>query len=141
MLAFLVGTTRHVTSQETSPSCNDRKAAVSQEAGQTANTKPFAAVRADHSPPRSVKLTWDASASPRSTVAGYRILRRESDSSCDKARGKCGFKPLNPHTPIPGTTCTDYDVQAGHTYVYEAQTVGKNSTVSTMSNRATATAR
>ena len=140
MSAFLVGTICYATNPDTSPRCSDRKAAVGQEPGTTANSK-ASAVPPNHSQPHGIKLTWDPSASPKNTVAGYRIFRRESDSSCGSPAGKCGFEPLNPDTLISGTTCTDYDVQPGHTYVYEAQTVGKNTKYSTMSNPATATAR
>jgi len=134
IFTLLVAMTSHATSQEASPSCKDGKVVAAHAGAQTQSTTPSAG-----SP--GIRLTWDPSASPKSTVAGYNILRRELDPSCEGTLGKCGFKPLNPHTPIAGTTCTDYEVQTGHTYVYEAQTVGKDSKLSPVSNQATAKAR
>lgn len=139
--AFLAGMACHATSKETSPSCSDASAAVPQQVQQAASTQDSDAAHPGHSRPRSIKLTWDPGSSPKGAVAGYRIFRRESDSTCDRAAGACEFKPLNPHTPIKGTTCTDYDVQPGRTYLYEVETVGTNHKVSTRSNQAKASLR
>jgi hypothetical protein len=137
--AFLTGIACHATSKETSPSCSGREAEVGQEARQAVNAKGFGSVAPDHPTSHGIKLTWDPSAAPKSAVAGYNIFRRESGPKCN---GDCKFRQLNStHSPITGNTCTDYDVQPGHMYIYEAQTVGTNTKVSTMSNRATATLR
>jgi len=140
--ALLAGMPCHATSKDTNPSCSEKKAAVGQETKQAANVEDSTAVVPDYPPSRGIKLTWDPSASPKRVVAGYNIFRCEIGPDRDRSHGECEFKQLNPHhIPIIGSTCTDYDVQPGHTYIYEAQTVGSNTRVSTMSNRATATAR
>ena len=89
--------------------------------------------------PHSIKLKWNPSASPQTMVKGYFIFRRESGPSCEKRDNAC--VNLNTGNPIIGTSCTDFAVQAGHTYIYQAQTAGSNKTVSVFSKEATATAR
>jgi hypothetical protein len=89
--------------------------------------------------PHRIKLTWDASASPAKQVAGYSIFRRESGPNCESRKSNC--QRLNPVVVIQGTSCTDYSVQPGHTYIYEVQTVGTNAASRGFSNEAKATAR
>jgi len=138
--AFLAGIPCHATSKQTSPSCSGGKAVVGQGFRQVANTKDSDAAAPDHPTSHSIKLTWDRSVSPKSAVAGYNIFRHELGPNCRKNDNDCDFKQLNPpDTPITGTTCTDYAVQPGRTYIYEVQTVGTNTKVSAMSNRARAT--
>jgi hypothetical protein len=87
----------------------------------------------------TIRLTWTESVSPASTIEGYYIYRRETGPPCQVHPNQC--EPLNPKKPITGSACTDYSVVSGHTYIYQARTVGKNSQTSTFSNDATATAR
>jgi hypothetical protein len=87
----------------------------------------------------TIRLSWTESVSPASTVEGYYIYRRETGPPCQKHPNDC--EPMNPKKPVTGSGCTDYSVVAGHTYTYQARTVGKNSVTSTFSNDATATAR
>lgn len=87
----------------------------------------------------TIKISWTESISPPNTVAGYLIYRREAGPKCDVQPNQC--KILNAKKPVKGNSCTDYAVLAGHTYTYEAQTVGNNTRTSTFSNEATATAR
>ena len=87
----------------------------------------------------TIKLTWKESTSPASTVEGYYIYRRESGPKCESQPNQCEL--LNSGKPIKGTNCTDYAVIPGHTYFYEARTVGTNTLKSGYSNSATATAR
>ena len=137
--AFLAGIACHATSKETIPSCSGGKAAAGQESREAAkaNTKDSKAVVPDHTTAHSIKLTWDRSASPQAVVAGYNIFRRESGPACDMPGNTC--VRLNPAaTPIDGTTCIDYDVRPGHTYIYQAQSVGTNRKVSSMSKEAKA---
>jgi len=137
---LLAGKASDATSKEASLSCGEEHASASQAAGQAADRKDSAAVSTDSSRPLSIKLTWSPSASPKSAVAGYNIFRCDMGPDCYKNHSN--FKQLNPlHSPIIGVTCTDYDVLSGHTYIYEAQTVGTNTKVSTMSNQAKAVAR
>jgi hypothetical protein len=138
--AFLAGIVCHATSKQTSPSCNGGKAPAGQESRQAANanTKDSDAGVPDHPISHTIKLTWDRSASPQTAVAGYNIFRRESGPNCDKPGNTC--VQLNPATaPIQGTTCIDYDVRPGRTYIYQAQSVGTNRKLSSMSNEAKAT--
>ena len=86
-----------------------------------------------------IRLSWDASTAPPASIKGYYIFRRESGPSCQSPKNKCEI--LNPSTPIRGTRCTDYAVLPGHTYIYEAQTIGVSAVVSQFSNEAKATAR
>ena len=86
-----------------------------------------------------IMLSWTASTTAPASVKGYYIFRRESGPSCESSKSKCEI--LNPATPIPGTSCTDYAVRPGHSYVYEAKTVGSNTAVSRFSNEANAKAR
>jgi hypothetical protein len=87
----------------------------------------------------TIKLLWTLSVSPASTVEGYYIYRREAGPECQKQANHC--EPLNLGNPVKGHGCTDYSVVPGRTYIYQAQTVGKNARISTFSNSATATAR
>lgn len=87
----------------------------------------------------TIRLSWVESVSPASTVEGYYIYRRETGPSCQAHPNQC--QPLKLGKPVKGNGCTDYSVVPGHTYIYQAQTVGKDYQTSTMSNDATATAR
>ena len=87
----------------------------------------------------TIRLTWTESVSPASTVEGYYVYRRESGPPCQVHPNEC--EPLNLRKPVKGGGCTDYSVVSGHTYTYQAQTVGKNTVTSTFSNDAIATAR
>lgn len=90
----------------------------------------------------TIRLSWTKSVSPASTVQGYYIYRRETGPSCQAHPNECAsLNPMNPQKPVTGNGCTDYSVVSGHTYTYQARTVGKNNLVSTSSNDATATAR
>lgn len=89
--------------------------------------------------PHTIKLTWTESISTPSTVGGYYIYRRETGPKCQIHPNHCQL--LNLNKPIKGSGCTDYSVVAGHTYIYQAQTVGKNSLTSTFSKDAIAKAR
>lgn len=87
----------------------------------------------------TIRLSWTESVSPASTVQGYYIYRRETGPPCNVHPDLC--VPLNSGKPVKGNSCTDYSVVPGHTYTYQARTVGKNTLTSTFSNDATATAR
>ncbi len=80
----------------------------------------------------SVRLSWDASVSksnaPADAVKGYNIYRHEP--------GKA-YEQIN-LVPIRETSCTDYAVKAGHTYLYQTKAVSGRGTVSKPSNQATA---
>jgi len=77
--------------------------------------------------PHSVRLSWHASAN---AVEGYNIYRREEGKGTK-------YKQIN-RALVSGTSCTDYDVIAGHTYFYEAKAV-RRTAVSQASNEAKAT--
>ncbi len=104
-----------------------------------AATQDCATGAAANDTPHSIKLSWNPSTSPANMVEGYFIFRRESGPECQKSGNTC--VKLNAGTPIVGNSCTDYAVQPGHTYIYQARTAGPNSTVSGFSNEARATAR
>lgn len=87
--------------------------------------------------PHGIKLTWNPSPSPNATVVGYNLFRREVGPNCQQKNNRC--HQVN-RTVISGTTCVDYSAEAGHTYIYQAQTVGHGGVVSVMSNEAKATA-
>jgi hypothetical protein len=89
--------------------------------------------------PHGIKLTWEASTSPAKQVKGYYIFRRESGPSCQSEKNKC--ERLNPTMLMQGTSCTDYEVQPSHTYIYQVQTVSISTSLSKFSNEAKATAR
>jgi len=105
----------------------------------TATTQDCATGAAANDKPHSIKLSWNPSTSPANMVEGYFIFRRESGPDCQKPGNTC--VRLNADTPIAGNSCTDYAVQPGHTYIYQARTAGSNSTASGFSNEARATAR
>lgn len=83
----------------------------------------------------SVRLSWDASVPasnvPADAVKGYNIYRHEPG----KAYGQINL------VLIRETSCTDYAVKAGHTYVYQAKAVSVRGAVSEPSNQATASVR
>jgi len=83
----------------------------------------------------SVRLSWDASV-PASTrpvdaVEGYNIYRHEP--------GKI-YQQIN-LVLIHETSCTDYAVKSGHTYLYQAKAVSAQGAISKPSNQATARVR
>jgi hypothetical protein len=86
-----------------------------------------------------MKLSWHASvpasASPVDAVAGYNIFRRESGKDCQQPGNTC--EKIN-DVLIPGTSCTDYSVQGGHTYIYQAQAVSSRKAASKLSREARA---
>jgi hypothetical protein len=89
--------------------------------------------------PHGIKLSWHASV-PASTssvdaVAGYNIFRRESGKDCQQPGNTC--EKIN-EVLILGTSCTDYSVQPGHTYVYQAQAVSAGKVASKFSREARA---
>jgi hypothetical protein len=92
------------------------------------------------SQPHRIKLSWKASVTattaPKDPVVGYNIFRRESGADCQPAVNACEKINL---ALISGTSCTDYDVQAGHTYIYQAQAVSLLHVVSPFSKEAKAT--
>ena len=61
-------------------------------------------------------------------MKGYLIERKEPNGS---------YKTIS-LAPIQETSCTDYDVVAGHTYIYQARTVSLAGAVSLPSGEATA---
>lgn len=123
-----------------SQSCSGDRAPAGAEKAQPAAMKKASFIAATANPTsHTIRLSWIESASPASTVAGYYIYRRETGLPCQSQPTGC--VPLNPNKPVKGKGCTDYSVVPGHTYIYQAQTVGKNSLSSTYSNDATATAR
>ena len=83
----------------------------------------------------SVRLSWNASVpasnSPADAVKGYNIYRHEP--------GKA-YEQIN-LVLIRETSCTDYAVKAGHTYLYQATAVGMQGAMSKPSNQATASVR
>lgn len=135
--ALLVATAPSAASKDRGPSCSDPPVIKTGQHGSAQASN----AQSHHPPPHGIRIKWHPSISPKHTVVGYRVSRRESDSTCNKATGTCDFEPLNPTNPIVGTTCIDYDVQPHHTYTYQAQTVGSSGKVSVTSNYATATAK
>jgi hypothetical protein len=92
----------------------------------------------DHDKLHSIRLTWDPSVSAEAVrVVGYYIYRRESGKSCDQSGNNC--KKLNPNIPIKESSCIDYLVKPGHTYIYQARAVSARGAVSGFSNEAKAT--
>lgn len=92
----------------------------------------------DHNKPHSIRLTWDPSVPAKADkVVGYYIYRRESAESCDQTGSNC--QELNPITPIWETSCIDYRVRPGHTYIYQARAVSARGALSGFSNEAKAT--
>lgn len=90
----------------------------------------------------SIRLAWDPSIpggkTPQDKVAGYNILRHQPGDACERAPQTC---PLINHGLVFGTACTDYAVQRGHTYIYQAQGVSEAKISSKLSNSAKATPR
>lgn len=137
LLASLVCTAQ---AQQDSQSCNgDSAPAVAARVQPTTMKKGSVAASAPSPTAHTIKLSWIESASPASTVAGYYIYRRETGPPCQSQPTPC--VPLNPNKPLKGKGCTDYSVVPGHTYIYQAQTVGKNSLSSAYTGDASATAR
>ena len=83
----------------------------------------------------SVRLSWDASIPaskrPAEAIQGYNIYRREP--------GKA-YEQINV-VLIRETSCTDYAVKVGHTYLYQAKSVSMQGGMSKPSNPATASVR
>lgn len=83
----------------------------------------------------SVRLFWDAgipaSKRPADAIQGYNIYRREP--------GKA-YEQIN-LVVIRETSCTDYAVKVGHTYLYQTKAVSMQGTISKPSNQATGTVR
>ena len=108
-------------------------------ASQTAGKKDLTLPAAPDPTAHTIRLSWVESISPASTVEGYYIYRRETGPNCQAHPSQCQFSKLG--KAVKGNGCTDYSVVPGHTYMYQAQTLGKNSSTSTFSNDATTTAR
>jgi hypothetical protein len=86
------------------------------------------------SKPHSIRLSWGASvpasATARDAVEGYNIFRRESGKDCQQPGNSC--QKINTAL-VSGTSCTDYSVDLGHTYIYQAQAVSHGKRVSGLS--------
>lgn len=133
----------HAQQPQVSQSCNGDPAPPAARKSQPAATKEGVPVVATASPTaHTIRLSWTESVSPASTVQGYYIYRHEIGPWCQAHPNECEpLNPMNPKKPVTGSGCTDYSVVSGHTYTYQARTVGKNNLTSTSSNDATATAR
>jgi hypothetical protein len=133
----------HAQAPQVTQSCNGDPAPPTARKSQPAPAKESSPVAATANPmTHTIRLSWTESVSPASTVQGYYIYRRETGPSCQTDPNECEpLNPMNPKKPVTGNGCTDYSVVSGHTYTYQARTVGKNSLTSTSSNDATATAR
>jgi hypothetical protein len=135
---LLVGMGCYAGDNQASRSCRDNSVPVAdtQTIGSGSQTQD-AVVRAR---PRSVKLSWNASvpasAMPKDAVAGYNIFRSELGKDCLREASACN--KIN-QTLILGTSCTDYAVEAGRTYIYKAQAVSVRNVNSKLSNDAKAT--
>ena len=125
--------------QDTQSCTGDPAPATARKAQSTATEKASPVSATTNPTTHTIRLSWTESVSPASTVEGYYIYRTETSPSCQAHPNECA--PLNPKKPVTGNSCTDYSVVSGHTYTYQARTVGKNSLISTSSNGATATAR
>lgn len=89
--------------------------------------------------PHGIRLSWKASI-PASTaaadaIAGYNIFRHESAKDCEQTGNAC--EKIN-QALISGTSCTDYFVQGGHTYIYQVQAVSAGKIASRFSREAKA---
>ena len=82
------------------------------------------------SKPHRIKLSWDA---PAGAVEGYIIERKELGKGED-------YKKIG-RVPIRETSCNDFEVIPGHTYLYRARSVGPDGRVSGPSNQAKAKVR
>lgn len=86
------------------------------------------------SKPPGIRLSWGASvpasATARDAVEGYNIFRRESGKDCQQPGNSC--QKIN-MVLISETSCTDYSVELGHTYIYQAQAVSYGKRVSGLS--------
>ena len=89
--------------------------------------KPGETSQVEDSKPHRVKLSWDA---PADAVQGYIIERKELGTGGD-------YKKIS-LVPIRETSCNDYEVIPGHTYLYRARSVGSEGRVSGPSNQAQA---
>ena len=131
----------HAQQAQVTQSCNGDPAPPTTAKPQLTPAKESSLVDATPSPTaHTIRLSWKESVSPASTVKGYYIYRRETGPWC-KTHECEPLNPMNPMKPVTGSSCTDYSVVSGHTYIYQARTVGKNNLTSTSSNDATATAR
>ena len=124
--AILISATLSYASDQGTHSCRDDSAAATKDAAKPIHTSESkAAATRQH----SVLLSWDA---PAGVVKGYIILRKELP--------KDNYSTIS-LVPIRETSCTDYDLVAGHTYLYQARSVGVSGRVSVPSNQVKATIR
>ena len=123
--AILLSAMACYATDQTSHSCRDDSIAATNHTVKPAErSKSGAAERGRH----SVLLSWRP---PDGPVKGYIIERQEPGA---------GYKAIS-RFPIRETSCTDFDVVAGHTYSYRARSVGIAGAVSSPSNEASATVK
>ena len=82
--------------------------------------------------PHGVPLTWTASITPPSLVAGYNVYRGTTPGGEDLST------PINTSV-VAGDAYLDISVAAGMTYYYVVETVGVNGQQSVPSNEASST--
>jgi len=89
----------------------------------------------------SVVLTWSASSEstgPTDPAVGYCLYRSRKDEITANRLNRCeNCKRIN-RRPIVGTACVDQDVRDGHTYHYAVASIRFGSTLSSFSNKTTA---
>ena len=133
---MLLATAGHAADKSPDPSCTgENKSAV---IATGANPGARSSGVTGHNQPHSIRLTWDPSVPGKADkVVGYFIYRHESGKSCDQSGNNC--QELNPIVTIKETSCIDYRVKPGHTYIYQARAVSARGALSGFSNEAKAT--